>query len=212
MKKYALAAFSTLACIVAVQFQSAASPFHTNNIVLKNFQAIQAPVGAKVMWEFTTEEFDVDCTLEKSTDGVNFSPFRSMHLASTRQQAVHSYLDKDAMGQTFYRLRITKQSYVPFVSQIVSVNLQRQGANYVGQPQIGVSNENFFGELSAQDKVMCVRLVDMSGQAKIRQYVKGTDLERVFRPSFSHLPAGCYVLNINDAQNKTLMNKCIYKF
>ncbi|HYC30213.1 MAG TPA: hypothetical protein VEB42_15370, partial [Chitinophagaceae bacterium] len=166
MKKYALAAFSTLAVMLSVHLQSTASPCHADNIVLKNFQAIQAAGGAKIVWEFTSEEFDVTCTLEKSTDGINFSSFRSFHLESTRQQALHSFLDKEAMGQTFYRLRITKESYLPFVSQIVSVNLQpRQGAYYVGQPvSMGVSNDNFFGDLSAQNKIMCVRLVDMSGQ------------------------------------------------
>lgn len=213
MKKYALAACSTLAVMLLVQLQSTASPYHADNIVLKTFQAIQASVGAKVTWEFTSEELDVTCTLEKSTDGINFTALRSFRIASTLQQAQHTFLDKQAVGQTFYRLRITKERYIPYVSPIVYVNLQHTAANYIGQPaNLGLSNENFFGDLAAQDKVMCIKLVNMNGQAKIRQYVKGKDLERVFRPSFSNLPSGYYVLKINDTRDQQLMNKCIYKF
>ena len=214
MKNYALAAFLTLAAIVSFCPNSGASPYHVDNIVLKSFQAMKVPTGAKVSWEFASEELDVTCTLEKSTDGINFVAFRSFHLASTRQQPLHSFLDKEVLGTTFYRLRITKESYQPYVSIIISLNIQAQtAANNAGQPLAMVSlNNNFFGELSTQNKVMCVRLVDICGQAKMKQYIKGTDLERMFRPSMSNLPAGYYVLNINDAQNKPLLNKYIYKF
>lgn len=213
MKKYALAACSTLAVMILVQLKGTASPYHADNIVLKTFQAIQAQGGARVTWEFTSEELDVTCTLEKSGDGINFSPLRSFRIASTRQQSLHTYLDKQAVGPTFYRLRITKEAFIPYISPIVSVNLQHTAANYVGQPvTIGMSSENFFGELAVQDKVMCVRLVNINGQAKLKQYVKGTDLERIFRPSFSRMPTGYYVLKINDTHDQPLMNKCIYKF
>jgi hypothetical protein len=215
MKKFAFAAFSTLAVLLSVQFEGVSAPYHVDNIVLKNFQVIQVAAGAKIVWEFTSEEFDVTCMLEKSTDGVNFVSFRSIQLVSTRQQALHSFIDKEASGQTFYRLRITKQSYLPFISPIVSVNLpqHQQGAYNAGNPVTGgVAGESVFGELSTQDKVMCVQLVAMSGQAKIKQYVKGIDLERVLKPSFSNLPAGYYVVNIKDSRNQLLMNKYIYKF
>ena len=214
MKNYALAAFLLLAAIVSFRPNSVASPYHADNILLKNFQAIQVTAGAKVMWEFASEELNVTCNLEKSTDGVHFISFRSFHLASTRQQALHSFIDKEAVGHTFYRLRITKETYLPYLSSIVSVNMQQHSAvNNVGQPMVTVQGSNsFFGELSAQNKVMWVRLMDISGQAKIKQYIRGTDLERIFGPSFSSLPAGYYVLNINDDQNKPLLNKCIYKF
>jgi hypothetical protein len=214
MKKSALAAFLTLAVLLSIQFNGVGSPYHIDNILLKNFQAIQVAAGAKVVWEFTSEELDVTVNLEKSVDGISFTSFRTFHIASTRQQALHSYLDKEATGQTFYRLRITKQSYIPYISPIVSVNMQHQATTNAGnyQPAVVHNLDGFLGELSTQDKVMCVRLVDMSGQAKLRQYLKGTDLERVFRPSFNSLPAGYYVLNINDAQNKPLLNKCIYKY
>lgn len=214
MKKTAFAALFTLAAIVSLRPDSAASPYHVDNIVLKNFQAIQSPAGVKVFWEFTSEENNVTCNLEKSSDGVNFTVIRSFQLASTRVQAVHSFIDKQAIGQTFYRLRITKDTYQPFISPIVSVNIQQHsGAEYSGQPLGTLQvNNNFFGDLSIQNKMMCVRLVDITGQAKIKQYIKGTDLDRIFRPSFSSLPAGYYVLNVNDAQNKPLLNKYIYKF
>lgn len=182
------------------------------NIVLKNFQAIATPTGARIVWEFTSEERDVTCNLEKSTDGVNFTPLRTIQLASTRQQALHSYTDRNASGQTFYRLRITKASYQDFISPIVSVRSAENAAVTSNPIVIGQTANSFFGELLLKPDVVCVQLVNINGQSKIKQYIKGTELERAFRPSFSNLPSGYYVLNIKDVQNQPLMTKCIYKF
>lgn len=180
------------------------------NIVLKNFQAISTPVGARVVWEFTSEERDVTCNLEKSIDGVNFVSLRTIQVSSTRQQALHSYIDRGASGQTFYRLRITKPSYTPFISPIVSLKLLQATSGMRDEVTTG-SNSSLFGELSMKSDVMRVRLVDLNGQAKIKQHLKGTELERAFKPSFSKLPAGYYILTINDLNNQPLMTKCIYK-
>lgn len=200
MKKSTLVAF----LLLAFSFTQA-------NIVLKNFQAIATPAGARVVWEFTSEERDVTCNLEKSIDGVNFAPFRVIQLSSTREQALHSYIDRGVSGRTFYRLRITKPSYAPFISPIVSLSLL-QAATGMRDPVItGQAMDAFFGDLAIKSDVVCVRLVDLRGQSKIKQYIKGTELERVFRPSFSSLPSGYYVLSINNIQNQPLMTKCIYK-
>jgi hypothetical protein len=179
------------------------------NIVLKNFQAVQAAAGAKIIWEFTAEEKDVTCHLEKSTDGISFTTLRTIVIASTRQQALHSYTDKDAAGQVFYRLRITKDSYTPFISPIVSFTFSRSETSDQQQASAG---QGIFTGLSAQTQLLRVQLLDLGGQAKIRQHIKGADLERIFKPSFSNLPSGYYVLRISDMDNKTIMNKCLYKF
>jgi hypothetical protein len=171
---------------------------------------ISTPVGARVVWEFTSEERDVTCNLEKSIDGVNFVSLRTIQVSSTRQQALHSYIDRGASGQTFYRLRITKPSYTPFISPIVSLKLLQATAGMRDQVTTG-SNSSLFGELSMKSDVMRVRLVDINGRAKIKQHLKGTELERAFKPSFSKLPAGYYILTINDLNNQPLMTKCIYK-
>ena len=185
--------------------------FTQANIVLKNFQAISTATGARIVWEFSSEERDVTCNLEKSTDGVNFVVFRTVQLSSTRQQAVHSYIDRGASGRTLYRLRITKPAYTPFISPIVSLNIL-QATGSMRDPVTAAQPVNaFFGDLAMKSDVVSVRLVDLRGQSKIKQYIKGTDLERVFRPSFSSLPSGYYVLRINDLQNQPLMTKCIYK-
>lgn len=212
MKKSTLVAFLLLAFAFTNRANSPAGTFHVENIVLKNFQAIAIPAGARITWEFTTEEHDVTCNLEKSSDGVSFTPLRTIHLASTRQQAVHSYIDRNASGPTFYRLRITKPSYQSFISPIVSVKSAENAAVTSNPIVIGQPVNSFFGDLSLKSDVMSIRLVDINGRSKIRQFIKGTELERVFKPSFSNLPAGYYVLNINNLQNQPLMTKCIYKF
>jgi BarA-like signal transduction histidine kinase len=185
--------------------------FTQANIVLKNFQAVSTAAGARIVWEFSSEERDVTCHLEKSTDGINFVVFRTMQISSTRQQALHSYIDRGASGQTFYRLRITKLSYTPFISPIVSLNVLHAAGSMRDPVIVGLPAHSFFGDLAMKSDVVSVRLVDLRGQSKIKQFVKGTDLERVFRPSFSSLPSGYYVLSINNLQNKPLMTKCIYK-
>lgn len=185
----------------------------TNNIVLKNFQAMQVTEGAKVVWEFTSEERDVTCKLEKSLDGVTFSTITTIFIVSTRQQSLHSYVDKSITGQAFYRLRVTKDSYIPYTSPIVSVTVEKDA---LVDPQNGGAvprqNSSVFGMLAMNDSYMSVRLLDMNGQARVKRYMKGTDLENQFRTSLGNIPSGYYVLRINDMQNKTLVNRFIYKY
>jgi hypothetical protein len=180
----------------------------TNNIVLKNFQAIQVNNGAKVIWEFTSEERDVTCHLEKSIDGVTFTPLTTILISSTRQQALHSYIDKEATSQSFYRLRVTKDSYIPDISPIVSVIMDQMLDPSTGTPR----NSSMFTMLTNNDSYVAVQLLDLNGRARIKQYLKAADIEKHFRGSFSSIPAGYYVLRINDLQNKTLVNRFIYKY
>jgi hypothetical protein len=211
MKNSTLVVFLFLMSFVSLKAERPAGAFGTNNIVLKTFQAIQVPNGAKVIWEFTSEEKDVTCNLEKSTDGINFTRVSTIVLTSTRMRALHSFLDKEAgTGQTFYRLHVTKESFIPYTSPIVSVNMARAGVI----PQGGMlpGRSSLFGELSMQEDLMSVRLLDLNGQARIKTLMKGTELESSFRASFSNLPTGYYVLRVKNAENKDLLNKFIYKF
>ena len=50
-----------LSGVLTLHAKQPAAAFGTDNIVLKNFQAIQVTNGAKVVWEFTSEEKDVTC-------------------------------------------------------------------------------------------------------------------------------------------------------
>lgn len=201
-----------LSGVLTLQAKQPASAFGTDNIVLKNFQAIQITNGAKVVWEFTSEEKDVTCNLERSTDGVNFDVVTTVFLTSTRSQALHSYIDKELTGKVFYRLRVTKDSYIPYISPIVSLTIARVAAASQAAPVTATVRSSFFGELAKQDDMMSLQLVDLNGHAKINRSMRGTDLENNFRPSFGRLPSGYYVLRVNDMQNKTLLNRFIYKF
>ena len=141
-------------------------PLEVNNIVLKNFQAIQISGGAKVIWEFTSEERDVTCHVEKSTDGINFSIVHTVFLTSTRMQALHTFIDTELSARAFYRLRVTKESYIPFTSPIVSLTAARDetGAiNYIGQ------SKSVFGSLADDQTVVSVRLLDLRGQSRLQQ-------------------------------------------
>jgi hypothetical protein len=184
----------------------------TNNIVLKNFQAIQVAAGAKVIWEFASEERDVTCHLEKSNDGVTFTPLTTILITSTRHQALHTFTDKEATSQSFYRLRVTKDSYIPYISPIVSITLERGNPLDPQQGMVPGQHMSVFGELTTYSGYMSVKLLDLNGQARIKKYIKGTDLEHEFRTSLVNIPAGYYVLRISDLQNKSLVNRFIYKY
>lgn len=202
-----------LSGILTLQAKQPASAFGTDNIVLKNFQAIEIVSGAKIVWEFTSEEKDVTCNLEKSTDGINFTVLSTIFLPSTRTQSLHSFVDKQPAGKTFYRLRVTKDSYIPYLSPIVSISISRfDVAPDQAVPYTATVKSSFFGNLVEEYEMMSLQLVDLNGHTKINKNVRGADLEVNFRPSFSRLPPGYYVLRVNDMQNKTLLNRFIYKF
>ena len=184
------------------------SPFHVDNIVLKNFQAIQVTGGAKVIWEFTSEERDVTCKLEKSTDGINFSAIYTVHLVSTRQQALHSHIDAELQARVFYRLRVTKESYIPYVSPIVSLVATRDETSVGGNAG---GSASVFGSLSSDESMVHMRVLDLNGQPKLQQQCRASDLDRNFKPAFGRLPAGYYVLRVSDQQNNIVLNRFLYK-
>ncbi|HEY0678315.1 MAG TPA: hypothetical protein VGD17_08510 [Chitinophagaceae bacterium] len=212
MKNSTLVVFLMLAGFTVLRAERPAALFHVDNIILKNFQAIQVSSGARITWEFSSEEKDVTCNLEKSADGINFVPLRTIFISSTRQQAIHTFTDRNVSGQSFYRLRITKETYSPYISQIVSISVAGPGSvNNQSTAIIGRSS-SIFGEISSIENTLAVRLIDLRGQSKIKQYMRGTELDRNFKTSISNLPSGYYVVSVRDLQNKILMNKCIYKF
>ena len=207
MKNSTLVVFLLLSSFLSLRAERVAAPFEVNNIVLKNFQAIQVSGGAKIIWEFTSEERDVTCHVEKSTDGINFSVLTTLFLTSTRAQALHSFIDRELQAKVFYRLRVTKESFIPYISPIVSVTATRDetSSNSSGQ------SNSVFGNLSKDETVVSMRLLDLRGQSRIQQQARGVDLDRNFRPAFGRLPSGYYVLSVRDQQNNVLLNRFIYK-
>jgi hypothetical protein len=207
MKNSTLVVFLLLSSFLSLRAERIAAPFEVNNIVLKNFQAIQVSGGAKIIWEFTSEERDVTCHVEKSIDGINFTVLTTVFLASTRTQALHSFIDRELQAKVFYRLRITKESFIPYTSPIVSLTATRDETSSNSSSQ----SNSVFGNLSREETVVSMRLLDLRGQSRIQQQSRGVDLDRNFRPAFGRLPSGYYVLSIRDQQNNVLLNRFIYK-
>ena len=208
MKNSTLVVFLLLSSFLSLRAERVAAPLEVNNIILKNFHAIQVAGGAKIIWEFASEERDVTCNVEKSIDGINFSTMHTVFLTSTRVQALHSFIDTELPARVFYRLRITKESYIPFISPIVPLTAAREetgSINYTGQ------SNSVFGSLSNDQSMVSVRLLDLRGQSRLQQQSRGIDLDRSFKPAFSRLPSGYYVLRVSDQQNNVLLNRFIYK-
>lgn len=208
MKNSTLVVFLLLISFLSLRAERI-TPFGVDNIILKNFQAIQVTAGAKIVWEFTSEERDVTCHIEKSIDGINFGVLHTVFLTSTRQQALHSFIDTELPAKVFYRLRVTKESYIPYVSPIVSLTATRDETGPILNPG---QSKSVFGSLASTETVMTMRLLDLRGQSKIQHQVKGVDMDRHFRPAIGRLPSGYYVLRVVDSENKILLNKFIYKF
>src|SRR5688500_7848330 len=196
MKNSTLVVFLLLSSFLSLRAERTA-PFGVDNIILKNFQAIQVTGGAKIIWEFTSEERDVTCHIEKSTDGINFSSIYTVFLTSTRTQALHSYIDTELALKAFYRLRVTKESFISFISPIVSLTASRDEPASSSQGQ----STSVFGSLANNESVVSVRLLDLRGQSRLQQQARGNELDRNLRSAFRRLPAGYYVLRISDEQN-----------
>ena len=206
MKNSTLVVFLLLSSFLSLRAERIA-PLEVNNIVLKSFQAIQVASGAKIIWEFTSEERDVTCHIEKSFDGINFSVIHTVFLTSTKAQALQSHIDTDLSPRSYYRLRITKESYIPYISPIVTLSATRDETN---SNAFGKSN-TVFGNLTEDQTIVSVRLLDLRGQSRIQQQLRGVDLDRSFRSAFGKLPSGYYVLRVSDQQNNLLLNRFIYK-
>ncbi len=202
-------------CIVLLSFSSSYSnkPFGTRNVTLKSFEATSDGNQSKIVWDLAMMENEVTCFLEKSTDGHSFAAIAEYKIKKGFAGSMTA-LDKNLnLGVYYYRLRMEKQGYLPFVSAIVStkINLVSTEVN-----DMQISNP-FHSQISIQGnfsgKPLVIEICDFSGRLRLKETVAQAISGKSIRFATGNLMKGMYILRIKEGANgeNLILTKCIVK-
>lgn len=188
-------------------------PFSTKNVTLKSFQATSDANQSKIVWDLAMMEYEVSCYLERSIDGQSFSRIAEYRIKKGFAGSMTA-LDKNLnAGVYYYRLRMEKPGYIPFVSAVVTTKI-----NAVSTETFDMQISNpFHSQMSIQGqfsgKPLIIEICDFSGRLRLKETVMQAISGKSIRFSTGNLTKGMYILRIKEGANgeNLLLTKCIVK-
>jgi len=209
----------TLLMITGVFFQSsannnAASPFGVNNVVLKSFQASTDGKSARLTWELAEMEQEVTCIVERSDDGVNFRAVESAQIKKGFN-GVMSMTDKMlSPGVYYYRLHISKLGFIPFLSNIISIRINKENDAVADYRVINPFSQQITISGKFGSKAMRIEIADMNGRVRLVKNVAASYSGQSITFSTGSLDKGAYILRIkaiNAGEESIIVTKHIIK-
>lgn len=215
MKNFTLSLLFVSICSIS----SFGGTLHSNffgaaNIVLKKLSGYTDGQVTTIYWELTEMEQEVTCFLERSEDGLVFARVAGFTIKKGFAGSMRATDNPANTGLYYYRLNITKEGYIPYISSILTIQIDRKD-----MPVNELKVENPFrhqvtikGDFGA--KPIKVEIADVNGRIRIvKNIAAGTKRESISISSDT-IGKGVYVVRINEEHNgawKIIMTKRIIK-
>ncbi len=172
-------------------------PFGANNIVLKSFLASTDGKSARLTWELAEMEQEVSCYIERSEDGLKFSTIESMHI-KRGFNGVMSVIDKQINpGLNYYRLRISKTGFIPYLSNIISIRISKESEKEKDYRVINPFGQQITINGKFGINPMRIEVADMNGKIRIGKTITPLNGQTISIPA-STLDKGTYILRIKE--------------
>lgn len=167
-------------------------------ITLLNFYGKILPLGNQLYWTTATETDNDFFTLQRSTDGVQFTNLANIKGAGNSITTIaYDYLDQNApAGISYYRLLQTDFNGTVTQSDIVSLNRQRteMPLTVTPVPAVGSVTLTFTAQTIGQGKIA---LFDVAGKKALELPVALTpDVIQQVTVPIDQLPDGMYLLHL----------------
>jgi hypothetical protein len=178
-----------------------------------NFTGIHAEYRnnqVSVNWQVSGEQGILHYVVERSVDGVSFSPVGTVNANGA---ASYAFLDKDPSATAvYYRIRSEELSGISKYSSIVKM------AEANTKPAITIAPNPVTGAkltLQLMNKPVgkyTARVVDLSGRVQFSQVIQQAGLNGVFNLSLpAALAAGMYILQVTDNNQQTESQRFYYR-
>jgi hypothetical protein len=170
-------------------------------IILIDFKASLNQQGKAVLnWASAIEIDSKSYIIEKSTNGINFSPVGQIDAAGQSRSAFnYSFTDKNSIaGRTYYRLKMLDTDGKFEYSKVVYVN-GKVGNVVTAGPNPFITSIQLYGIPSADVNVKNVQVLNAVGQ-RINFTVTGANTITLN----DNAPAGMYIVKVKDQQFKML--------
>ncbi len=160
-------------------------------VSLVSFSAKEQQGTVQLNWNFSNETSLQQLTLERSSDGTNFTSISSLPTATTAHQFV-DYNYPSAERKCFYRLKMTGTDGEFLYSNTLSVKLRNEQLLHLSPNP-------------AKDQVMVngsfpkgtITLVNSSGQTVLRKRMNSNS----FMLDIAGIPGGIYMVCVSDQSN-----------
>jgi len=166
---------------------------------LTTFNATKQQQHAKLTW-VTTGEFNLsNYSVERSADGINFTPIGSVTATGSTAQRTYYFEDNQPLkGKNFYRLKMINTDGTFKYSMIRTLNFDRNNI-FVMSPNPAKSTVTL-----QFDEVMnnaTIRISNQQGQVVKQLLLNGSDKTDV---NVSDLAAGVYLVNVTSGKFRQL--------
>jgi hypothetical protein len=182
------------------------------DVNLLSFNGKMSNHNANLFWR-TSKEFEaISFTIEKSIDGIHFSPIASLNgHGNNSQNNYYTFTDPAAIsGTVFYRLGMMNTSGKIKYSQVISLSDGSIVFGLVNAVNPFTNEINFEIAIPQDAKVEAV-LTNMSGKLLRRQsFVVYEGVNGLTIPGVETLPAGLYILQVDyqgQVVNRKLMKR-----
>jgi hypothetical protein len=178
--------------------------------LIKSFSGTMNGNSINLNWELINIDMSMTCSLEASTDGLNFITLKSFDLEAGFQGAM-SYQDRNINNSDhYYRLVLSKPGYTSFVSNVIIFKADAATNSYSVQNPF--RNQVVIRGNFSEYRTLKIELTDMNGRISMaRQLGNLGDGNISF--STASLHAGIYIMRVSNGEgdHKTLVSKCVYK-
>lgn len=163
-------------------------------------------------WTTSKEDKPVTFIIERSNDGISFTPIGSVSSHNNYTAAVNSYSFIDPVpvtGKVYYRLAITDQSARKY-SRVI--NLIRQGGDSFGLATlVNPFNSSVEFDITAKnDAKIEVELIDLLGKVvRKNSFTVYAGVNALSLPDTGNLPSGTYIFRVRN--NEMLINRKVLK-
>ncbi len=168
----------------------------------KEYKAIEFNVEQKdgivqVIWSSSAHSANGFFTLERSQDGVNFSPFKGAFITAGRKKNIkYSEVDFRPYSVSYYRIKQTDEDGDYLYSMVKKVELDEEGfASVFPNPdkkdeiQVAISLDDMIG--------VDVMIMDLKGKEAYSIVLPGPTNDRPLSIDISEFDEGNYIVKVN---------------
>lgn len=177
-------------------------PFGPSTVVLRNFQATTDGRYAKLVWELAEMQQEVTCILERSQDGMQYVAVET-YLIKEGFRGQMSASDKELLpGVYYYRLRMVKTGFIPYVSPVVSVKISEVAETNAPIKVITPFRNQItlVGNFSGPSVI--VEVADLNGRIHMTRTIPASSSSDRLDIDATPLMEGTYILRIRDDKSK----------
>lgn len=168
------------------------------SIGLKSFIASSDGKTARLNWDLEELEYDITCFLERSEDGIHFEAIAHFELAEGFKGLMQHSDKALTNGVKYYRLRMEKGGYLPFISGVIFARITNASATENTYQAINPFHQTLTIQGRFARGTVTVLVSDLTGKLLLQQQVVVAANQNSISFPGHQLQRGLYIIRVNE--------------